>query len=160
MTDQASASLGPTELLDAVNSQPSGGNLPGQACQMLLSLGSKGRGDFTWGIRTYRTSYTKTNSDADFAKAIEVLNEYMRLECFSYSEEERDHADLDKPVNGKANRQLWRHLENDIVQDPERLEGASVGAATRKTIPTTTTMRTICSREGLKAMRVGSGCLP
>jgi hypothetical protein len=125
MTDQASASLGPTELLDAVNSQPSGGNLPGQACQMLLSLGSKGRGDFTWGIRTYRTSYTKPNSDADFAKAIEVLNEYMRLECFSYSEEERDHADLDKPVNGKANRQLWRHLENDIVQDPERLEGAS-----------------------------------
>jgi hypothetical protein len=84
----------------------------------------------------------------------------MRLECFSYSEEERDHADLDKPMNGKADQQLWRHLENDIVQDSERLEGASVGAATRKTIPTTTTMRTICSREGLKAMRVGSGCLP
>jgi hypothetical protein len=127
MTEQASKPLGPTGLLDAVDAQSYGNydSMPSGACRQLVRLGRLEHRDFTWGFRIYRTSYTKPNSDADFAKAIDNLHAYMRLECFSYSEEEKAFGDLRKPVNGKANQQLWRHLKNDIVQDPERLEGAS-----------------------------------
>lgn len=78
-------------------------------------------GDYTWGYRIYRTTYNQPNSDADFARAIEVLNEYMRAECFTYS---KGHSTTEY-VDGEANRQLWQRMKHDIVQDPDLLEGAS-----------------------------------
>lgn len=116
----------PSDLLDAIGGQRFGGKLPSGGLRQLLSLGEDGRGDFTWGFRIYRTTYTKPNSDADFAKAIEVLNAYMRDECFSYPEGKDDSDEEDKPRNDdKASQQLWQRLRNDIVQDRELLEGAS-----------------------------------
>ncbi|MDT9170936.1 hypothetical protein, partial [Escherichia coli] len=65
--------------------------------------------------------------DANFARATEVLNAYMHLECFSYYEGEKSTADMDKPVNGKGDQQFWQRLSNAIVDDCELLENASPG---------------------------------
>ena len=82
--------------------------------------------DYTWGFRIYRTTYARPDSDARFAKAIEVLNEYLRFACFSCVE--KRHKDA-PPADGKANEQLWTHLRNEIVEDRELLEGVSADPA-------------------------------
>ena len=115
----------PADLVHAVGGKVSGdyNRLPEGGCHKLLSLGKygKGLGDYTWGYRIYRTTYYKPNSDADFARAIEVLNEYIRAECFKYSNGDR----VPEYMDGEANRQLWQRAKHDIVQDPGVLEGAS-----------------------------------
>lgn len=79
------------------------------------------------GLQNIRTTYDKPNSHANFARAIEVLNAYMHLECFSYYEGEKSTTDMDKPVNGKGNQQLWQRFKNEKVEDCELLENASPG---------------------------------
>lgn len=113
MSDRGSRPSEPPELTDAI--QPQIGfqkSIPSSACQKLLDLALHGHKDFTWGSRIYRTTYTGPNSDEDFERAIDVLDEYMRYECFSYYEGERDLADLGKPADGKANHHLWQRLNN------------------------------------------------
>jgi len=133
MIGQPSKVAGPPDLLDAIGGQRYGGKLPAGGLRQLLSLGEDGRGDFTWGYRIYRTIYTKPNSDADFARAIEVMNAYMRDECSSYAERRKDESDeQDGRVNvDKASQQLCQRLRNDIVQDRELLEGASPAQITK-----------------------------
>lgn len=113
----------PPELVAAVDSGISSefDRLPEGGCHKLLYLGKRGRGNYTWGFRIYRTTYKKLNSDADFARAIEVLNDYIRMECFSHTNGERDLGYFD----GEANRQLWQRLRHEIVQDCDLLNGAS-----------------------------------
>ncbi|KAM0723275.1 hypothetical protein Q7P37_001476 [Cladosporium fusiforme] len=60
----------------------------------------------------------------DFAKAIEVLHEYIRAECFSYTNGNRDLGHFD----GEANRQLWQRVRHEIVEDSDLIEGASESA--------------------------------
>lgn len=106
--------------------------LPAGGLRKLFFLAKKGRGDFTWGYRIYRTTYTKTNSDADFAKAIEVLNAYMRDECLSYAKRKDDSDEEDKSGNDdKASQQLVQRLRNEIIQDRELLEGAEPAKITK-----------------------------
>jgi hypothetical protein len=110
----------PPELKDAIQPQTSPRSPTILACQKLLDLALHGHKEYTWGFRIYRTTYAKPNSDADFARAIEVLNEYIRWECFTSDEGDRDPAELDKAKN-----QVWQRLKNEVVQDRELLEGAS-----------------------------------
>jgi hypothetical protein len=84
---------------------------------------------YTWGFRIYRTTYGSPDApnDAGFTRAIEILDEYMRYELFSYSHGESltlDGAPYDA-AQTNAKNVLWRRLRNDIVEDRERLEGAS-----------------------------------
>jgi hypothetical protein len=110
----------PAELKDAMQPQTSPRSPTILACQKLLDLALHGHKEYIWGFRIYRTTYAKSNSDADFARAIEVLNEYIRWECFTCDEGDRDPAELDKAKN-----QVWQRLDNEVVQDRELLEGAS-----------------------------------
>lgn len=90
---------------------------------------------YTWGFRIYRTTYSdpsnpNSDNDAAFARAIEILHEYMRYELFSYDRGQEhallDHASSadDDPVQENAKYVLWRRLANDIVQDRALLENA------------------------------------
>jgi hypothetical protein len=107
----------PPELQDAIQPQTSPRSTSILACQRLLNLALHGHKEYTWGYRIYRTTYAKPNSDADFARAIEVLNEHIRWECFSSDKSDRDLS--------KAKNQVWQRLDNEVVQDRELLEGAS-----------------------------------
>jgi len=113
----------PADLVYAVRGEVSGdyNKLPEGGCHKLLSLGRRGKGDYIWGYRIYRTTYHAPNSDEDFAKAIEVLNEYIRAECFSYTNGSLDLGHFDS----EANRQLWRRARHEIVEDIDLLEGAA-----------------------------------
>lgn len=117
----------PPDLIHAVKGEVSStyNKLPKGGCHKLLNLGSRGKIDYTWGYRIYRTTYNTPNpqaSDADFAKAIEVLNEYIRAECFSYTAD----GSLDLGYfDGEANRQLWLRARHEIVEDSDLLEDAS-----------------------------------
>lgn len=97
-------------------------------CKALCLKGA--RDDYTWGYRIFRTSYSQPNSDAEFQKAIDVLQEYIRHECYEdYYQELEEEAWRDDTgedtADGGPNQQLWKRLKNDIVQDREQLEGAS-----------------------------------
>lgn len=116
------SSDGPPELEDATKDYFSYDCLPTCGIFHLLSEGRSGHGDYTWGFRIYRTTYYQPDSDAKFAKAIEVLNEYIRFECFS---RDGDRPGTVPPADGKASEQLWQRLRHDIVEDRELLEGAS-----------------------------------
>lgn len=113
----------PPDLVHAIRGEISSdyNKLPEGGCHKLLTLGSRGKGDYTWGYRIYRTTYNTPNSDADFAKAIEALNEYIRAECFSYTDGSLDLGYFD----GEANRQLWLRAKHEIVEDCDVLEDAS-----------------------------------
>ena len=112
----------PADILDALKHHPNSGldgNLPFSGCQRLLwdfHHPPEAPMSYTWSFRIYRTTYRNPDSspnDAAFARAIEILHEYMRYELFSY-DRGQEHA---KNV-------LWRRLANDIVQDRELLENA------------------------------------
>lgn len=70
---------GPPELEDAIKDYFSYDCLPTCGIFHLLSEGCSEHSDYTWGFRIYRTTYDRPDSDAKFAKAIEVLNEYIRF---------------------------------------------------------------------------------
>jgi hypothetical protein len=113
---------GPPEMEDAIKDYFSYDDLPTCGIWRLLFKGRGEHNDYTWGFRIYRTTYKRPDSDARFAKAIEVLNEYVRFTCFS--------ADVNRPktvppADDKASEQLWQRLRHDIVEDHELLEGAS-----------------------------------
>jgi hypothetical protein len=114
---------GPSELQNAIEDGFSYTALPPSGVFKLLCLGHEGHGDYTWGFRIYRTTYKRPDSDSRFAKAIEVLNEYVRYECFSFDNtgepKEASHPD------SKASEQLWQRLRHDVIEDRELLEGAS-----------------------------------
>lgn len=61
----------------------------------------------------YRTTYNKPNPDASFDRAIEILEDHIRLERFNYCDGDRDLGN----VNGKAKQQLWQRLKHEIIQD-------------------------------------------
>ena len=129
MAEIASIYDGPPELVDCIKDHCSHYSLPSCGILKLLFDGREGKQhgrDYTWGFRIYRTTYTRPDSDARFAKAIEVLNEYLRFACFSCVE--KRHKDA-PPADGKANEQLWTHLRNEIVEDRELLEGVSADPA-------------------------------
>lgn len=113
---------GPPELEDAIKDYFSYDSLPTCGIFHLLFEGRSEHSDYTWGFRIYRTTYNQPDSDAKFAEAIEVLNEYIRFECFQRDD---NRPDTVPPDDGKANEQLWQHLRNEIVEDRELLEGAS-----------------------------------
>jgi hypothetical protein len=113
---------GPPEMEDAIKDYFSYDCLPTCGIWKLLFNGRGEHSDYTWGFRIYRTTYKRPDSDARFAKAIEVLNEYIRFECFSADD---NRPKTVPPADGKANEQLWQRLRHDIVEDRELLEGAS-----------------------------------
>lgn len=123
MPRDASTLGGPTELQDAIEDGFSYTALPTSGVLKLLCLGHEGHGDYKWGFRIYRTTYTRPDSDSRFAKAIEVVNEYIRHECFSFDNngepKEASHPDH------LSSEQLWQRLRHDIIEDRELLEGAS-----------------------------------
>jgi hypothetical protein len=113
----------PPELRDTIDEHFSYDRLPSCGVWRLLKLAYNGHGDYTWGYRIYRTTYLRSDSDARFAKAIEVLNEYICYECSSFDTTKRpkkaSHLDT------KAAEQLWQRLRHEIIEDQELLEGAS-----------------------------------
>jgi hypothetical protein len=113
---------GPPEMEDAIKDYFSYDDLPTCGIWRLLFKGRGKHNDYTWGFRIYRTTYKRPDSDARFAKAIEVFNEYIRFTCFSADDERPTTV---PPADGKANEQLWQCLRHDIVEDRELLEGAS-----------------------------------
>jgi hypothetical protein len=115
---------GPPELEDAIKDYCSEDTLPTCGILRLLRDGErrKQHNDYTWGFRIYRTTYNAPNSDARFAKALEVLNDYIRFSCFSRDENKPETI---PPDDNTASEQLWQRLRHDIVEDRELLEGAS-----------------------------------
>lgn len=113
----------PPELRDTIDEHFSYNRLPSCGVQRLLKLAHNGHGDYTWGYRIYRTTYLRLDSDARFAKAIEVLNEYIRYECSSFDTTKRPKKV--SRLDTKAAEQLWRRLQHEIIEDQELLEGAS-----------------------------------
>lgn len=114
---------GPPELQDAIRHGFSYSALPTYGVFELLCLGRGRHSDYTWGFRIYRTTYKRADSDSRFARAIEVLNEYIRCECYAFDDtgkpEDVSHPDY------KAIEQLCQRLRHDITEDRELLEGAS-----------------------------------
>ncbi|GAB7332779.1 hypothetical protein MBLNU13_g04511t1 [Cladosporium sp. NU13] len=97
--------------------------LPACGIFTLLCLGDEGHGDYIWGSKIYRSTYKQPDSDTRFAKIIEVLNEYIHYERFSFdttgTPENISHPDC------KLNEQLSQHLRHEIIENRELLEGAS-----------------------------------
>jgi len=123
MSRSASQLGGPPELQDAIKGGFSYTALPSCGVFKLLWLGREGYKDYTWGYRIYRTTYKRPDSDSRFAKAIQVLNEYIHYECSSFDT-------LNRPkglahLDAKASEQLWQRVRHDIIEDCELLEGAS-----------------------------------
>jgi hypothetical protein len=112
------------ELEDAIKDYCSEHTLPTCGILRLLRDGErrKQHNDYTWGFRIYRTTYDRSDSEARFAKALEVLNDYIRFKCFSHDEHRPKTI---SPDDNTASEQLWQRLRNDIVEDRELLEGAS-----------------------------------
>lgn len=114
---------GPAELQDALGDHLSlSSEMPLPACGVfkLFCVAEDGHGDYTWGYKIYRTTY-QAGTDAKFARAIEVLNKWMRDECLNNMNERREQL----PSDSKAKEQLAQRLRNEIVEDRELLEGAS-----------------------------------
>lgn len=87
-------------------------------------MGYQGHGDYTWGFRIFRTTYKQP--DVKFTEAIGILNEYIRYECFSYTDDGRHRGTIPHPpLDVKANDQLWQRLNNEVVEDGELLENAT-----------------------------------
>lgn len=125
MPSSASILEGPPELRDTIKDDFSYNVLPTYGVCQLLSLARAGHGDYTWGFRIYRTTY-RAGSDTDFARAIDILNEWIRDECFSYSKDDRLKRNTPRPpLSRKANKQLAQRLRHDIVEDQQLLEGAT-----------------------------------
>lgn len=86
--------------------------------------------DYTWGFRLYRTTYSRSNADAEFNRAIEVLHSYIRKVIFYDFDHHRqlwgkkDPGDKDG-LDDAPEQQLWKRLRNDIVEDRTLHEGAS-----------------------------------
>ena len=114
---------GPPELEDTIKDYCSEDTLPTCGILRLLRDGErrKQHNDYTWGFRIYRTTYNAPDSDARFAKALEVLNDYIRFRCFS--RDERRSGSI-SPDDNTASEQLWQRLRHDIVEDRELPEGA------------------------------------
>lgn len=116
----------PPNLQDAIKDYHSDWALPTCGIFSLLRLARDGHGDYTWGFRIYRTTYSQPDSDAKFSEAIEILDDYIRNECFSYVDDGRHSGNaVNPPMDGKANEQLWKCLRHEIVEDRELLEDAS-----------------------------------
>jgi hypothetical protein len=115
---------GPPELEDAIEDYCSEYTLPTCGILGLLRDGelNKQHNDYTWGFRIYRTTYNAPDSDARFANALEVLNDYIRFSCFKRDPHKPEWI---PPDDNTASEQLWQRLRHDIVEDPELLEGAS-----------------------------------
>lgn len=117
---------GPPELQSAIKGFFSHSTLPTCGIFHLLWLGHVGHGDYTWGFKIYRTTYNRPDSDARFAKAMQVLNDYIRHEVFSYKYDGRNKCNIPQPpMDGKAKEELWNRLSNEVVEDRALLEGAS-----------------------------------
>lgn len=114
---------GPPELQDAIDNRVSFRALPSCGVYKLLKLAYDGHGDYTWGYRIYRTTYSWPDSDSRFAKAIEVLNEYIRYECSSFDTTKRPKEV--SHLDDKASEQLSQRLRHEIIENRELLEGAS-----------------------------------
>lgn len=82
------------------------------------------RDDYNWGFQLYRTVYSPACSDADFERAVETLHEYMRWGCFY----EVDNGYVQNYTGewNEPEQLLWKHLKNNVVQDKDLLDGASV----------------------------------
>jgi hypothetical protein len=79
--------------------------------------------DFRWGFRVFRACYPPTCSGANFERAMEVSDAYMRFGCLvGFDEFVRDAGG-----NDSAEQELAGRLRNDIVQDRSLLESASMG---------------------------------
>jgi hypothetical protein len=109
----ASMISGPPELQEAIQGGFSYYALPTCGLFKILCDGRKGHGDYTWGFRIYRTTYKRADSDFRFAKAIEILNEYIRYECFSFDK----FTEVSDP-DFKASEQLWRRVRHEVIEDP------------------------------------------
>lgn len=117
---------GRPELQDAIKDYFSYNVLPTCGVYRLPRLAFDGHGDYTWGYRIYRTTYARPDSDSRFAKAIGVLNDYIRYECFSYRDDGRQKGTIPMPpLDSKVNDQLWQRLRHDVIEDRALLEGAS-----------------------------------
>lgn len=86
--------------------------------------------EYTWGFRIYRTSYSEPNADAEFNKAIEILHSYMRKEIFYHFEHHgqlwgQGDPNVKDSLDDAPEQQLWKSLQNGIVQDRELIDGAS-----------------------------------
>lgn len=82
------------------------------------------RDDYKWGFRIFRTCYPPTCSDANFDRAMEILHEYMRFSCLmSYDDDVREAGG-----SNAAEQELAKRMSNDVVQDRESLEGASISS--------------------------------
>lgn len=97
---------------------------PYRNCHRLIIHGEQG--DYTWGFRIYRTSYSEPNVDAEFNKAIDILRPYMREDIFYDFEHHRQPWGRKDPnvkddLDNAPEQQLWKRLRNEIVENQEAL---------------------------------------
>jgi hypothetical protein len=63
------------------------------------------------------------NSDAKFALALELLNQWVKHECFEEVKETHDDAGAED-LNYRAAHEVWKRYSNVVIED-RSLEGAS-----------------------------------
>lgn len=81
------------------------------------------RDNYNWGFQIYRTAYSPACPDSEFERALAILHEYMRFECFVEVDDDHEH------YTGDANEPeqlIWAHLKNNVIQNPSKLNGASM----------------------------------
>jgi hypothetical protein len=82
-----------------------------------------------WGFTIWRTVYS-LGSDAKFARALDIINQWVESECFE--EVDKTHTDTGaEDVNYRAAREVWKRYENVVIED-RSLEGASPDAVRKK----------------------------
>jgi hypothetical protein len=82
-----------------------------------------------WGFTIWRTVYT-LGSDAKFARALDLINQWVERECFEQAK--RTHTDDGvETLNHRAAREVWKRYDNIVIKD-RSLEGASPDAVRQR----------------------------
>lgn len=73
-----------------------------------------------WGFTVWRTVFTP-GSDEKFAQALDIINQYVRHECYYDVNTAKDPKNLPDEA---PNREIWQRFSNEVIEDRE-LDGAS-----------------------------------
>ncbi|CAM1508156.1 Fc.00g050040.m01.CDS01 [Cosmosporella sp. VM-42] len=90
---------------------------------MHVSLGH--RRPYTWGFTIYRTVYTP-ESDVAFPKVLGRLREYIERIVYADIKMWRKKHPCEDPLDPIPNDELMKRYQNDIIEDPATLDGASI----------------------------------
>lgn len=84
-----------------------------------------GKDDFTWGFTIYRTVY-RPGSDEQFSHALGIIDQWIQTKVFSEVELYEKYNSLPEPADSEPNQQVWRRYRNEIIEDRDQLDGATI----------------------------------